>query len=252
MYACCEHISLPRPSHILWSNQQWLISSSSGPAAATTVIPIHLCLQELWKQSTSPPMAPRTGNISPELWLHQQHLLSSLFAVVLFKHVIIRVLSNVQSLSWMCEYLKKGGCSQPVVGYSYRIHGGESKLLASLSHLMRDSTWEVHVCITVNLGFSWDATMPWPFSILRICSHQNFPNVHQGITSRCLMWVFFFSTWQVWVSAAVFTLCWFWLSPKPFTIISIHCFTQIENVCTPSSVHGIYTTFCLPSHSAML
>lgn len=57
----CLHITpphtqpQPEASHILPSNQQWLISSSSGPAAATAVIPIHLCLlrQELlWKQSS--------------------------------------------------------------------------------------------------------------------------------------------------------------------------------------------------------
>lgn len=54
----------PVPSHILWSNQQWLIFSSSGPAAAATVIPIHLCVQELWKQSTSPPMAPELETLA--------------------------------------------------------------------------------------------------------------------------------------------------------------------------------------------
>lgn len=106
----CEHISQLRPSHILPSNQHWLISSSFGPAAATTVIPIHFCLQELWKQSSTLPMAPITGNISPYLWLHQHHLLSSLFATLLFWLEWFPVLSNVHSPSWIWGNLRKGGC----------------------------------------------------------------------------------------------------------------------------------------------
>ena len=76
-------------SHILSSNQQWLISSSSGPAAAAAVIPIHSCLQELWKQSTSAPMAPELETLALIYDYTGMHLLSSLCAVVLFKVVII-------------------------------------------------------------------------------------------------------------------------------------------------------------------
>lgn len=68
-YVSCLHTDETGPSHILWSNQQWLISSTYGPAAATRVIPIHLRLQYLWRRSISPPVAPRAGNIIPELWL---------------------------------------------------------------------------------------------------------------------------------------------------------------------------------------